>query len=149
MNYMLRSLKKAFGQPIPGLLVSMAFAVAPLAVQAATTNTFNFNNTTLGANNNGSNPANGPVAFYGTNLAAGDVLVFDGIVIDNSPSAAGDWGGVDFNGAGTGGATGATLGVLLRDGTYVAANYLCAVWTSGTSCQRRGQPDPRHQPLPR
>jgi len=142
MNYMLRSLKKAFGQPIPGLLISMAFAVAPLAVQAATTNTFNFNNTTLGVNNNGSNPANGPVAFYGTNLAAGDVLVFDGIVIDNSPSAAGDWGGVDFNGAGTGGATSATLGVLLRDGTYVAANYLCAVWTSGTSVNVGVNPTP-------
>ena len=139
MNYMLRSLKKAFGQPIPGLLISMAFAVAPLAGQAAT-NTFVFNNTVLGASVGPNNPANGPVAFYGTNLAAGDVLVFDGIVIDNSPSAGGDWGAVDFNGSGTGGLTGATLGVLLRDGTV--ASVLCAVWTSGTGVNVGVNPTP-------
>ena len=141
MNYMLRSIKKAFGQPIPGLLVSMAFAAAPLAVQA-TTNTFVFNNTVLGASVGPNNPANGPVAFYGTNLTVGDVLVFDGIVIDNSPSDSGDWGAVDFNGAGTGGVTSATLGVLLRDGTHVAANYLCAVWTSGTGVNVGVNPTP-------
>jgi autotransporter-associated beta strand protein len=137
---MFKSVKKVFSKTIAGLLVGAAFVIAPLAVQAATTNTFNFNNTTLGVNVGPNNPANGPVAFYGTNLAAGDVLVFDGIVIDNSPSAGGDWGAVDFNGSGTGGVTGATLGVLLRDGTV--ASVLCAVWTSGTSVNVGVNPTP-------
>ena len=126
---MFNPIKKSFGKTIAGMLAGTAVAVAPLAVHAAT-NTFNFSSTTLAANAGPANPANGAVSIAGTSLAVNDVLLFDGIVIDNSPSAAGDWGAVDFNGSGTGGLTGATLGVLLRDGT--AADY-CAVWTSGAS----------------
>ena len=123
---MLNSTKKALSKTIAGLLVGTSLALAPLAVQAVNTNTLSFSNTTLGANNDGSNPSSGPVAFSGTGLNVGDVIVFDGIVIDNAPSTAGDWGAVDFNYGGTGGLTSATLGVMARDGTLVNAAYLCS-----------------------
>jgi autotransporter-associated beta strand protein len=108
-------------------IAAAAFAAASASVRAATY-TYVFNNTTLGANVGPVNPANGPVAFYGTNLNAGDILAFDGIVIDPNPSANGDWAAVSFNGNGTGGVTGATLGVLLRDGT--ANGDYCQLWTN-------------------
>jgi autotransporter-associated beta strand protein len=126
---MFKSVKKVFSKTIVGLLVGAAFVIAPLAVQATpNTNTFSFHNTTLAASVGPLNPVDGYNAFYGTNLAVGDVIVFDGIVIDNSPGTAGDWGGLDFNAGGSVGVNGATLGVLLRDGT--AANNYCQMWTN-------------------
>ena len=132
---MLTSTKNGSFTTVAGLLAGVFLTFAPLAVQAAT-NTFNFSNTTLGVNVGPVNPANGPVAFYATNLNVGDVLVFDGIVINNSPSASGDWAGVSLNGNGTGGVTGAVLGVLLRDGT--SAGNFCQMWTNAVGLGNLG-----------
>ena len=134
-------IKKTIGRTFFTLVAGVSLAAFPLAVRAATY-TYTFNNTSLGINVGPNNPSSGAVAFYGTNLVAGDILRFDGIVIDNNPSTQGDWGAVNFNGAGTGGLTSATLGVMARDGTHVAANYLCSVWTGGSSVNVGFNPTP-------
>ena len=131
--------RKFFHKNIAPLLVLTGFVLAPANAPAAI-QTFNFSNTTLAASVGPDNPASGPAAIYGTNLNSGDVIVFDGAVIDNSPSASGDWGSIDFNGSGVGGLTGATLGVLVRDGT--AASDLCSVWASGSSVNLGFNPTP-------
>ena len=104
---------------------------------AVTTNVFTFNNTVLPASVGPNNPANGAVAISGANLVAGDYIVFDGIIVNNNPATGnGAWGAVDLAGAGTGGVTGATLGVLVRDGA-AAGNY-CQMWVNATGLGNLG-----------
>jgi hypothetical protein len=119
--------KYALGSSIASLLL-LGFAAAPLELHAANTNTLNFNNTTetttsgnaVGPNN----PANGATSIVGASLNAGDVIIFDGVVIDVPGSGGDAWGSVDLNGSGYGGVVNATLGVLVETGT-----------TSGNQCQ--------------
>src|SRR5208283_2785762 len=131
-------IKKGKGIPkfITGRLIMVAFAIAPLTVQAATTNTFNFNNTTATTSSGNAvgpiNPANGVTSISGTNLNAGDVVVFDGIVIDVPGSTGDAWGAVELNcGSGYAGLVNATLGVLVETGT--SSGNPCQLFTNGAS----------------
>ena len=132
-KHMFKSIKQAFSKTIAGLLVSAAFAVAPLAVHAVTTNTFTFNNTTVGLGAGPVNPANGAVSISGATLTAGDLVVFDGIVIDVPGSTADAWGSVNLNAGGYLGLTGASLGVLAETGTASGNDWQLFLNGSGTS----------------
>ena len=121
----------AIGKIFAGLLVGAGFAVVPLAVQAATTNTFNFSNTTAAATTGPVNPANGATSIGGTSLAVGDVVVFDGVVIDVPGSGGDAWGAVELNyGGGYLGLVNATLGVLAETGT--SSGYQCQLYVNGS-----------------
>src|ERR1022692_3291100 len=113
---MSRLTNKVFSKTIAGWMVSASFVVAPLAVQAAT-NTFTFNNTTISSGAGPSNPANGATSISGTNLNAGDVVVFDGVVINVPGSTSDAWGAINLDAGGYLGLTGAALGVLAESGT--------------------------------
>jgi hypothetical protein len=125
---MSRILRKAHIKAIARFLVVVVSAMATMAVQAANTNTFNFNNTTATTTSGNAvgpiNPANGVTTISGTNLNIGDVVIFDGIVMDVPGSTGDAWGSVDLNGGGYGGVTSASLGVLVETGT-----------SSGNQCQ--------------
>jgi autotransporter-associated beta strand protein len=125
--------KKTFQEHIPALLAGMALAFASGAASAATTNTFNFNNTIVAGGSGSANPANGVVSISGTNLVAGEVLVFDGIVIDVPGSSADAWGAIELNSGGYLGLTGATLGVLAETGTASGNQWQLFVNGSGSS----------------
>jgi autotransporter-associated beta strand protein len=114
-----------------GLLLALLSASA--VANAATTNTFVFNNTVVGIGAGPANPASGPVAFSGTNLTAGDVVVFDGIVIDVPGSTADAWGAINLNAGGYLGLTGASLGVLAETGTASGNDWQLFLNGSGTS----------------
>jgi autotransporter-associated beta strand protein len=127
------SIKKVFGQTAAGLLAIAAAALAPLTTNAATTNIFVFNDTTLAAGAGPVVPANGPTAVSGAGLAVGDKVVFDGIVINVPGSTTDGWGSINLNqNGGTAGVTAAALGVLVRTS---AANP-CSLWVNGV-----GAPD--------
>ena len=113
------------------LLVAAVWLGAVGGGQAATTNTFNFNPTTVAASTGPVNPANGVTQISGTNLTAGAVVLFDGIVSDVPGSTADAWGAVELN-AGTGylGVISATLGVLVETGT--ASGNPCQLWVNGS-----------------
>ena len=128
---MFKPIKTTWNRTIAGLLFGTSFAIVPLAVQAAT-NTFSFSNTTIGLGATG-NPANGPTAVYGTNLNSGDVVVFDGIVIDVPGSTADAWGAVNLNAGGYLGLTGAALGVLAETGTASGNDWQLFLNGTGTS----------------
>ena len=119
--------KYALGSSIASLLL-LGFAAAPLELDAANTNTLNFNNTTETTTSGNAvcpnNPANGATSIVGASLNAGDVIIFDGVGIDVPGSGGDAWGSVDLNGSGYGGVVNATLGVLVETGT-----------TSGNQCQ--------------
>jgi hypothetical protein len=117
-----------FNLNLGGLLVIIVFAAFSLTAQAASTNTFNFNNTTATTTSGNGvgpiNPTNGVTSISGASLNAGDVVLFDGVVIDVPGSGSDAWGSVDLNGSGYGGVVYAALGVLAETGT-----------TSGNQCQ--------------
>jgi len=121
---------KMFNQAVR-LGAPMIFAVTALITEAATTNTLTFANTTLSAPSGPINPASGITSISGTNLNAGDVVVFDGIVI-NVPGSTGDaWGAVEVNnGAGYLGVVNATFGVLVETGT--ASGNRCQLFVNGS-----------------
>jgi autotransporter-associated beta strand protein len=124
-------IQKVISQPIVGLMVVGVLAIVPASVHAQTTNTFVFNNTSVASGAGPANPANGVVSISGTNLNAGDVMVFDGIVIDVPGSAGDAWGAVELNSGGYLGLTSATLGVLVETGT--ASGNPCQLWVNGSS----------------
>ena len=128
---MFKPLEIAWNRTVAGLLFGTSLAIVPLAVQAAT-NTFSFSNTTIGLGATG-NPANGPTTIYGTNLNSGDVVVFDGIVIDVPGSTADAWGAVNLNAGGYLGLTGAGLGVLAETGTASGNDWQLFLNGTGTS----------------
>ena len=99
----------------------------------AATNYFHFSATTLGANTGPVNPTNGVTSVGGAGLAAGDLVVFDGLVIDTKPGTADAWGAVELNQRTNGfyGLTLAQMGVLARYTTNVA-NY-CQLWTNSVA----------------
>jgi autotransporter-associated beta strand protein len=132
---MSRLIKKVFSKAITGWLVGASFVVAPLAVQAAT-NTFTFNNTTISSGAGPSNPANGATSISGTNLNTGDVVVFDGVVINVPGSTSDAWGAVDLNAGGYLGLTGAALGVLAETGTANANDW--QLFLNGTGSTHLG-----------
>jgi len=82
-------------------------------IASAATYYLNFYNTTVSAGPSPVNPANGVVAIFGTNLIAGDVVVFDGVVISQNPGTGDQWGAINLNTGGTppAGLTSATLAV--------------------------------------
>jgi hypothetical protein len=99
-----------------------------------TTNYLHFNDTSVGASALGIgpvNPANGVTLVSGTNLAAGDRVVFDGLVIDTSPGTNDAWGAVELNGYSGGfcGLTESQCGVLLRYNKY--ASSFSQIYTNG------------------
>ena len=128
---MSRFTSKAISKIFAGLLVGAGFAVVPLAVQAATTNTFNFSNTTAAATTGPVNPANGATSIGGTSLTVGDMVVFDGVVIDVPGSGGDAWGAVELDyGGGYLGLVNATLGVLVETGTN--SGYQCQLYVNGS-----------------
>jgi autotransporter-associated beta strand protein len=129
---MLSPINKGFSKTVAGWLVSVSCAVAPLAVPAAT-NTFTFNNTTVNAGAGPSNPANGVTSISGANLNVGDVVVFDGIVIDMPGSTGDAWGSVNLNGGGYLGLVNANLGVLAETGTASGNGWQLFLNGTGTS----------------
>ncbi len=131
MTNMFSFVQKVISQPIVGLMVVGVLAIVPASVHAQTTNTFVFNNTSAASGAGPANPANGVVSISGTNLNAGDVVVFDGIVIDVPGSTSDAWGAVELNSGGYLGLTSATLGVLVETGT--ASGNPCQLWVNGSS----------------
>ncbi len=118
-----------------GLLVSVSFALAPLAVQAAT-NTFTFSNTTINSGAGPANPANGATSISGASLTAGDVVVLDCIVINVPGSTADAWGAINLNQTGGYlGVVGARLGVLAETGTTSGNRWQLFLNGSGSSTQ--------------
>jgi len=109
------------------------YSVGGAETHAATTNYLHFSTTPVGANTGPVNPANGATSFNGAGLAAGDLVVFDGLVIDTNPGANDAWGAVELNqkAGGSYGLTLAQLGVLTRY-TSASANY-CQLWTNGVA----------------
>lgn len=109
----------------------VVLSISPTVCRAATY-TFNFNTTTLPAPNGPVNPVNGIISVYGTNLNIGDVLVFDGIIINVPGSTADAWGAVELNyGGGYLGVVNASLGVLVETGT--ASGNPCQLFVNGAS----------------
>ncbi len=114
-NHMFSTIHHVIRNTRVGLLAGLSLVIAPLAVTAAT-NTFHFSNTTVNAGSGPVNPANGVTAIVGTNLIAGDVVVFDGIVINVPGSTADAWGAVEMGAGGYLGLTSDVLGVLAETG---------------------------------
>ena len=111
---------------------SAFYSLAAPESSSAKTNFLHFSATTLAANSGPINPANGVTSFGGAALNAGDLVVFDGLVIDTSPGSSDAWGAVELNQkGGTDGLTLAQLGVLTRYTTN-AASY-CQLWTNGVA----------------
>ena len=124
--------KKMISKVCFGLMIIAVSSLAQPAAQALTTNTFIFNNTTAAATTGPVNPANGGVSISGTNLNAGDVVVFDGIVIDVPGSTSDAWGAVELNyGTGYLGVISATLSVLVETGT--ASGNPCQLFLNGSA----------------
>jgi hypothetical protein len=125
--------KGAFLSKFAPFLLMLVWAAAPLAARAVTTNTINFYNTTAGASGTvvgPVNPANGPTTISGTGLNVGDLVVFDGVVVDVPGSGSDAWGAVNLNSGGYGGVVNATLGVLLETGT--SSGNPCQLFLNGT-----------------
>jgi len=94
--------------------VWLLIALNGTLMQAAT-NTFTFNNTTVAGYTGPNTPAGGAVTnISGASLAAGDVVVFDGIIVDFAGANSDSWGSVNLNAGGYLGLTSANLGVLVE-----------------------------------
>jgi len=113
---MFRIIHQVIRKTRAGLLAGLGLAILASTAPAAT-NTFSFSNTTAASGAGSVTPANGATAISGTNLNSGDVVVFDGIVINVPGSASDAWGAVELNPGGYLGLTAATLGVLAETGT--------------------------------
>ncbi len=131
-NPMFRIIQTVIRTSRVGLLASLGLAIVSLSAQAAT-NTFSFNNTTAAAGSGPVNPANGATAINGSNLNIGDVVVFDGIVINVPGSTSDAWGAVELHAGGYLGLTSATLGVLAETGTTSGNKW--QLFVNGTSTQ--------------
>jgi len=130
-KHMFKLQKKIISKVCLGWIAVAVFAVAPQAF-SATTNTFVFNNTTVASGIGPVNPANGAVSISGTNLNVGDVVLFDGIVVDVPGSTSDAWGAVELNyGTGYLGVISATLGVLVETGT--ASGNPCQLFLNGSA----------------
>ena len=115
-----------------GIVAALWWAMPGMSLPAATTNTFTFSDTTVTATTGLVLPANGATVIEGTNLTAGEVVLFDGIVSDLPGSTSDAWGAVEFNaGGGYLGVINSTLGVLVETGT--SSGNPCQVWTNGSS----------------
>lgn len=93
----------------------------------AQTNYLNFASTTVPANSGPATPANGVTSISGAGLAAGDVVVFDGLVINPNAGTSDTWGAVELNAGGFYGLTGAALGVKVE----TASSLTSSMWTNG------------------
>ncbi|HZL77255.1 MAG TPA: glycosyl hydrolase [Candidatus Limnocylindrales bacterium] len=96
----------------------------------AATNAVNFSPTTLPAGAGPANPSNGAVTINGSNLTAGDVIVFDGLVANVNGTIGDNWGSINLNASGFLGLTGARFGVLLRTGTGALQ---CQIYANGVA----------------
>jgi len=85
--------------------------MATSQITSAATYYLDFYSTTVAAGSGPVNPTNGVVAIYGTNLTAGDVVVFDGVAVSQTPGTGDQWAAINLNAGGFHGVTGATLGV--------------------------------------
>jgi hypothetical protein len=89
-----------------------------------------FANTSLPAGAGPSNPSNGVVSIGGSQLEAGDTVVFDGTIANISGTTGDNWGSVNLNQGGTYGLLGATLSVLARTGN--ASGYTCDLYANAS-----------------
>jgi autotransporter-associated beta strand protein len=101
------------------LNTSMILTGAPPAVMTVRSGSgyipFNFPTMTTIA---GYGPVTDPgVAISGSTLQAGDIVVFDGILIPNGSQPSDAWTAINIAGSGYGNVTSAQLGVLCRQGT--------------------------------
>jgi len=115
-----------------GLLALASLCAAPLATNAATI-PINYFNTTVAAGGGPANPANGVTSIDGSTLNVGDVVVFDGLVIDVPGSAGDAWGAVNLGGAGYLGLVNAALGVKAETGSASGFQWELYLNGSGTS----------------
>jgi hypothetical protein len=113
------------------LIITVMFGLFAAPLQGmATTNFFNFSPTTLSAGAGPTNPTNGVVTISGSNLTAGDVIVFDGVVANVNGTTGDNWGSINLNAGGFLGLTTGRFGVLLRTGT---GNTQCQLYTNGVA----------------
>jgi hypothetical protein len=77
-------------------IIALTFLISLEATAA--TSLFRFSPTTLSAGAGPSNPANGAVTINGNSLSAGDTIVFDGIVANESGTTGDNWGSINLNG---------------------------------------------------
>ena len=110
--------------------------LVPQKAGAVVTNYFGFPNTIAGAPLGPIYPTNGATVFFGTNLNAGDLIIFDGIISDVPGSGPDSWGAVELNpGGGYLGVVNATLGLLAETGT--SSGNPCQLFLNGASTSTR------------
>jgi hypothetical protein len=128
------TVNRTFRRFMAGWLLVAVLAATTLNGIAANTNAFNFNSTSATTSSGNAvgpiNPVNGSTAISGASLNAGDVVVFDGVVIDTPGSSSDAWGAVNLNGGGYGGVVYASLGVLVETGT--ASGNQCQLFLNGS-----------------
>jgi len=113
---------------VPSNVVTSSVAVLTVRTNGPSLIPFNFQPTTLVAGTGPNNPSNGVVSISGSQLEAGDTVVFDGTIANTSGATGDDWGSVNLNQGGTYGLIGATLAVLARTGN--AAGFTCDLYTN-------------------
>jgi len=116
-----KMLLKNSGLTSPLLLALLATS----QICCAATHYLDFYNTIVAANSGPVNPANGAVSISGTNLLAGDVVVFDGVATSQNPTGGVDqWAAINLNGSGFDGVTQAALGVEAETGDGFGSSQL-------------------------
>jgi hypothetical protein len=113
---------------VPTDVLTSSVAVVTIRTNGPGLVPLNFQPTTLVAGNGPNSPSNGVVSISGSQLEAGDTLVFDGTIANVSGATGDNWGSVNLNQGGTYGLTGATLAVLARTGN--AAGFTCDLYTN-------------------
>lgn len=111
---------------IPTNIVTSSAVTLSVRTNGPGTLTVAFPATTLAAGAGPSNPSNGVVSITGSQLEAGDTVVFDGTVANTGGTTGDNWGSVNLNQGGTYGVLGAALAVLARTGN--AAGYSCDLY---------------------
>jgi hypothetical protein len=114
----------------PANVVTSSMAMLTVRTNGPGIESFVFPNTTLAAGAGPGNPSNGIVSIVGSQLEAGDTVVFDGTIANTNGTTGDNWGSVNLNEGGTYGLLGATLSVLARTGN--ASGYTCDLYTNAT-----------------
>ena len=116
------------------IVLTLLGFLATSQIASAATYYFNFYNTTVTAGPNPVNPANGAVAVSGSQLFAGDQVVFDGVVISQNPGTGDQWGAINLNTGGTppAGLTSATLAVKSETANGTGNSEL---WLTGAASE--------------
>lgn len=113
---------------LPANVVTSSPAMLTVRTNGPGTTTVAFPATTLAAGSGPSNPSNTVVSISGSQLEAGDTVVFDATIANTSGTIGDNWGSLNLNRGSTYGLLGAALAVLARTGN--AAGYTCDLYVN-------------------